>query len=231
MTNIQKLDYILSSKNVKENFYSEYKNKNFRVWLDSILPEIENAKKCEQRTPWHIYNVLDHTLVAVEEMNKLTKDFSSYDKKLLSYVMFLHDMGKPEYRKQIEVNGKVFDSFVNHRIGSEKIAKKVLPQLNFNEKEVQLMSYLVFNHDLFIGVAKQPKNNRQVKLSSELIENLVETFASMGDGEKILEQLILIGMADNKAQNPDLTKESLEVLEEAKKMLEQLKQSKSIENI
>ena len=34
------------------------------------MPQVEDCKNQEQNNPWHKYNVLDHILHSVEEMNK-----------------------------------------------------------------------------------------------------------------------------------------------------------------
>ena len=38
------IDNILLSDNVIENFYNQYRHKEFKSWLISILPEIEDCK-------------------------------------------------------------------------------------------------------------------------------------------------------------------------------------------
>lgn len=220
------LENTLLSKNVRERFYKEYSNIEFKNWLLSILPEVEDAKNCSQNNSWHIYNVLDHILVSVEEMNKLTSDMSNKDKKELAYIMFLHDMGKPKHHLTTERNGKLVDIFPNHPEGSAIIAQRVLSQFGFSDEENMVMSNLILNHDLFTKVLKNPERKDQVKLSKELIEKLIEQFNNYGNGEELLEKLITIGTADNKAQNPVLTKEPLEVLKEAQNILREIINSK-----
>ena len=72
-----KLDEILLSENVRDNFHSSY-NGEFKVWLDSLLPEIEKCASQKQDNPWHVYNCLDHILYSVEEMNKQTKKLPTW---------------------------------------------------------------------------------------------------------------------------------------------------------
>ena len=68
------LDNILLSDDVTNEFYKNYDNKDFKTWILSILPEIEDCKNQQQDNPWHIYSVLNHILHSVEEMNKQTKN-------------------------------------------------------------------------------------------------------------------------------------------------------------
>ena len=120
MENINVLKDILLSENVLSDFYNNYKGE-FKNWLLEILPEIEDCRNQQQNNPWHKYNVLDHILHSVEEMNKQTKDFKE-DRLMLATTMFLHDIGKPECHISRIVDGKPRDSFFNHNIASEKIA-------------------------------------------------------------------------------------------------------------
>ena len=88
---IKKLDSILLSSNVVDNFYKEY-NGEFQNWILGILPELEDCKNRNQDTPWHIYSVLDHILHSVEEMNKQTEHLDNNVRRMLAYIMFLHDI-------------------------------------------------------------------------------------------------------------------------------------------
>ena len=86
--NLEKLNAILLSKQAKDAFYSAYgQDKQFRDWLVGVLPEVFDCQKQQQNNPWHLYNVLDHTLVAVEAMNGLSVHYADKEKLMLSYVM------------------------------------------------------------------------------------------------------------------------------------------------
>ena len=80
MENIKKLNEILLAENVVEEFHKNYVGE-FKVWLDNLIPEIEACQNQQQNNPWHKYNVLDHILHSVEEMNKQTLDMPDEDRK------------------------------------------------------------------------------------------------------------------------------------------------------
>ena len=223
MSEEEKLTQILLTKNVKMNFHTMCIGKNFYDWIKKLIPEIVACKKCEQNTPWHIYNVLDHILVSVEEINKLTTEFSKQKRIMLAYVMFLHDLGKPKCKQTKIVDEKQVDSFFNHNVESEKIARRVLGKLGFSEKEIEYMALLILNHDLFINIVKNPTKQYQKEFSKETIKKLIKDFNKYGEGNDILKDIVLIGIADNKAQNPELTVAPLEILEETKSMLDSFK--------
>ena len=100
------LDRILLSKDVVSKFHDEYKNNSvFKRWIDENIPEVSLCEKQEQKTPWHIYNVLDHILHSVDNMNKLASHLEYSDRRMLVYTMFFHDIGKP-YAHSYDKNRK-----------------------------------------------------------------------------------------------------------------------------
>ncbi len=219
---IELLDKILLSDNVKDEFYKNYENKEFKTWLLSILPEIEDCAKQQQDNPWHIYNCLDHILHSVETINKLDKDYDKEVRRELAYTMFLHDIGKPKcyIRRYSKLYGREVDSFFNHNLESEKIAKRVLPQFNFNEKQQQVINLLVENHDIFMFIKQTDDGNKFHKvLTMKLFESYVNEFNKVDDGTKIMEYLLKVGRADSSAQNPKMTKNSFKLLDAMEEML------------
>jgi len=220
---IKLLDKILLSENVVDNFYKEYSKPEFKSWLVSILPEIEDCKNLKQDNPWHIYNCLGHILHSVEEINKQTKNCKTSIRRILAYTMFLHDIGKPEclIRRYSKLYNREIDSFFNHNIAGEKIANRVLTKLNFNKYEQKLIEMFIKEHDMFMFITLEPDGNPYHKvLNDKYLKNKVKELNKYGDGKMLLKYLILIGRADNKSQNPELTKKSLKLLDKMEIMLE-----------
>lgn len=220
---IKQLDKVLLSKNVVENFYAQYNgNKEFADNLDKLIPEVSKASVMEQNNPWHIYNVLEHILHSVEEMNKLYGNESDDNKRLLSYTMFFHDMGKPETHIRRIKNGKMIDSFFNHNIASEKIAARVLPKLGFNQQQVDIIKKLVFKHDIFMFIRLEDTDNPYwKKLTKQLLDEHIKDLSTVGDGKKLMQKLVMVGRADNLSQNPKMTEYSLKLLDVFDNMLTQ----------
>lgn len=219
---IQKLDEILLSDNVVENFYSEYnKNEEFKTSLLKILPEVEACEKQRQNNPWHKYNVLKHILYSVEEMNKQSKSFSIKDRRILAYTMFLHDIGKPARHITRTKNGQVIDSFFDHNIESEKVAQRVLDKFGFNEKEIKEITALIYKHDIFMFIKDYSTTNPYHKrLTNDLInEEICDLDYKTQNGEEVFKKLVLVGRADNFAQNEKMTGEALMLLDKIEYML------------
>jgi len=222
------LDKVILSENVVEDFYNEYKNNvKFKNWLDDVIPEIKKCEDQKQNNPWHKYNVLGHILHSVEEMNNMTKDLEYNEKRLLAYTMFFHDIGKPDCHIRRNKNGKMIDSFFNHNIKSEEIVKRILPRLNFNERDSKIIEKLVLKHDIFMFIKLEKTDNPYWKqLSNDVIEEEIDDLNLVGDGFKLMKYLIWVGRSDNLAQNEKMTGESLKMLEKFEEMLENLANNK-----
>lgn len=222
MKNLELLDYILTSKNVLDEFYKNYANDEFRAWLLSILPEVENCRKQQQDNPWHIYNCLDHILHSIEEMNKLTTNFDYGVKRLLAYTMFYHDLGKPAcyIRRHSALYKRNVDSFFNHSEVSYNIALRTSKLFNFTPYQCDIICHLVLKHDIFMFITLNNDNNpnHQV-LSHELIKQEMDSFYNQEDKKQVMQYLVLVGLADNLAQNPKMTKQSINLLNIIQTML------------
>lgn len=222
MEYIEILDNILLSNSVCESFHSEYENnKEFNKWINSVLPEIKDCYNNPQDNPWHIYNILDHILHSVEEMNKQTENIDIKDRRLLAYTMFLHDIGKPKCKIRRMKNGVMINSFFNHNVESAKISKRVLPLFNFNESEIRDICELVYRHDVFINITLDTQDKYHKILTEKVLLDEINKFKN-DDKYKYMKYLIMVGVSDSKAQNPCMTKRAFELLERMNEMLEKL---------
>lgn len=225
MTNLEKLDNALLSANACEEFYNLYKEEEFRDWILSILPEVEDCNKQKQDNPWHIYGVLEHILHSVEEINKQTTSLPNLDRRMLAYIMFYHDIGKPAcyVRRYGKSYGREIDSFFNHNKKSAEIARRTLNKFGFNNEEILIMEKLIDKHDIFMFIkGKYTPNPYWRVLNEELLKEEIADLNKVGDGKKLLSYLIKIGRADSRAQNPSMTKEALHLLDSMDKMLTSL---------
>lgn len=216
MDNLQILNNALVANNACEEFYKNYNNQEFRNWIQKILPQIEDCKNQRQDNPWHIYGCLDHILHAVEAMNKQTISLDSQTRKMLSYVMLLHDIAKPacHIRRYANAYKRYVDSFFGHAKLGEQIAREVLPTFGFCENEVKIMTWLVKNHDIFMNltITKDPNPHKE-QITPQLVKNLLQEADGLGEASQIVRWLVMVGRADNLAQNPKMTKQSLDNLD------------------
>ena len=149
-------------------------------------------------------------------INKQTQDLPEEDRRLLAYVMFYHDMGKPatHVRRFGKTYGREIDSFFGHNKKSAEIAKRSAQYFGFDKKETDIIEKLVLDHDIFMFITEENDGNKfHKKLSKELIIEQINELSKVGDGKKLMQYLIMVGRADNKAQNPEMTQKSLKMLD------------------
>lgn len=230
MQNLKQLDDILLSQKVVEEFRKAMQNTDFANWIVSVVPEIIDCANLNQDNPWHIYNCLNHILHSVDEMNKQTEGLDLKERRLLAYTMFYHDIGKPavHIRRYSKLYKREVDSFFNHNIKSAEIVRKSADKFGFSEEEINLIEKLVLEHDMFMFITEDDDLNPYHKvLSEKLIKDIIDELSQFGDGKKHMLYLIMIGRADNKAQNPDMTENSLRLLDKMEKMTKDIEPAES----
>ena len=65
-------------------------------------------------------------------------------------------------------------------------------------------------------------------LSKQLVEQEIEELNSVGNGNELMRWLVMVGRADNLAQNEKMTAESLKLLDKFDDILNGLEQTKTI---
>ena len=223
---LNKLDDILLSENATQNFYQEYRNPEFRSWLNDFLPEVEKCRLQKQDNPWHIYSCLDHILKSVEAINKQTTNLAPDERRKLAYTMFLHDIGKPDkyIRRYSKLYKREVDSFFNHNLQSRDIAKRVLTtNLGFSQDDSLEIQELVERHDMFMFITLENDHNPHHRvLTQGYLQEVKSELDQNFDGQDMLKKLTMIGRADNMAQNPKMTQASLHLIDTMEKMLDTL---------
>lgn len=151
------------------------------------FPDIKKCIGFPQNNANHHLDVYRHTALALSFCNK------SIDLRL---ALFLHDIGKPVCY-QDEKNG--VRHFRGHPEASTRIAKKILTELNYDEKYIKKILCYIRNHDDIIT-----KANINTKI------NLI--------GYKRLGKLLKIQECDAKAHHPFKVEKRLAYLAEIKKI-------------
>lgn len=148
-----------------------------------ILPEITRTFDCPQNTRWHIYDVWTHTCKAVEMVKNEPE---------LRFIMLLHDIGKPFART---TDCKGVDHFKGHQAISGEMAEPILKRLKVSNDFYNRVMTIIPIHDIHIGSDK-----RKIK---KLLSML---------GKDAFQDLIDVKRADKLAQNPEMTGDELESL-------------------
>ncbi len=163
------LEKFLLGKNVKKAILENYEI------LGILCPEIAKMKGFDQHNKWHIYDILEHTAVAVENAPPVPH---------IRLAMLLHDTGKVHTFTRDE---KGVGHFYGHNDKSAEIAREFLNKYkydNFTKTEVYNLVKVHDTHTELDRVLVKKRLNRM--------------------GQNRFLDLIKIQRADNLAQNPEL---------------------------
>lgn len=165
---------------------------NYAEVLCVVLPEISDMIGFDQRNPHHIYDVLTHSAVAVENIPPLPH---------LRLAALLHDCGKP-------ATFTVDDAGVGHFYGHAEIshikAEAALNRLKLDNATKNRVLTLIKYHDVQILPTEKSVKRALNKLSPEVFFDLLE-----------------LKKADNLAQSPEY-RERLAICNELKNQAEKI---------
>lgn len=118
------------------------------IW-GAVIPEILKMKGFEQKNPHHIYDVLEHTCVALA---------NTKPELPLRLAVLFHDIGKPEC---FTIDERGVGHFYGHAKFSADIARAIINRLKFDNDTKANVLTLIKYHDLDI----QPNFRYLKKLS------------------------------------------------------------------
>ncbi len=118
----------------------------------TVLPELAPLEHCAQETPYHCWDVWEHTLHAVEAAPPQAE---------VRWAALLHDCGKPEV-KTVDAAGQAH--FYGHDRRGEEITRGVLERLRFSAAQREEIAGLVGLH----GTPLDPPEKRVRRLMSRL---------------------------------------------------------------
>lgn len=138
-----------------------------------FLPEITPMIGLEQHSPYHIYDVWEHTLHAISAIAPRLE---------LRLAILLHDIGKP---RCFSIDAKGIGHFYGHQNLGAEIAKTVLTRLRFSKETIRTVATLVKYHDVSI-------TDEEVRVKRWL--NRL--------GEPLFRMLLAVNRADTAAHSP-----------------------------
>lgn len=163
----EEINKLLCGKNVKSVLLD--------LWqiFAEIIPEIGQMHGFDQKNRHHIYDILTHTAVAIENIEP---------KHHLRLAALLHDTGKPQTVSTDE-NGE--HHFYKHPHKSEEIARRYLNEYKYDNLTKERVLLLVKVHDTVIEEDKVYIRKRLNRM-----------------GKDAFFELIQLQRADNSAQSP-----------------------------
>lgn len=151
--------------------------------LKYIIPPLCKCFTTEQNNKYHIYNVGDHILKAVE---------NTPNDLVLRWAALLHDIGKPACLSRDNAG---INHFYGHHRESVRISDDVLHRLRMDKESIHDILVLIENHDVRIDT--HPASVKRM---------LART------GEPLFMKLLLLQEADNRAKNLKFLDEKLSKL-------------------
>lgn len=163
---------------LKKLLCGEYAEKAIMEYYDilgEVIPEVLSAHGFKQYNPYHIYDVLHHIAVVVQ---------NTPPKEDIRLAAFFHDMGKP-FVFTMDENG--VGHFRGHQAKSAQIAAQTLKRLKADNETVKTVVTLAGQHDFPIEETRPSVKKALKALTPE-----------------IYFKLISLKRADNIAKNPKL---------------------------
>ena len=156
--------------------------------LAAFMPEFKDLVGFLQHGVYHCYTADEHTLLTIQNVEKLEKDTSNLgkifnnlkDREILYLALLFHDIAKP-----INISG--------HEIIGAEMASSIMHRLGYSEEEIEHVNFLVRNHLMMEQVAFRRNLN-----DPETLNNFTSKFKSVRE----LDYLYLVTYADLSAVNP-----------------------------
>ena len=191
------------TKSLREDLLRRDFTINAMAYNDSegIIDMYDIMMETPQNNPHHKYNVGIHTIEAMKQIKA---------EHIYRWTMLLHDVGKPTAR----VEGPDKDHFKMHPVIGEEMARKILRRLKFDNQTIKQVTTLVRWHDRRFAsieeVNKKTVRRWVSQLTSELFTRLME-----------------VQKADISAQSDYQRDKKEQVLQETKKLFEEIIEEKN----
>lgn len=151
--------------------------REYREVIAQIIPEVRASFGFDQQTPYHVYDVWEHTVHAVENIEP---------EPTLRMAALLHDIGKPEMFTVRDGRGH----FYRHEKASREKANAIMRRLKYDNDSRRTVCRLIEYH----GTVFRDSEKQVRKLLRDL-------------GEENLRLLIKLELEDVKSQAPEFTEE------------------------
>ena len=140
--------------------------------ITAVIPEFEPSIGLDQRSPYHRYNVWEHTVRAIAA--------APSDDLLLRRAILFHDIGKPACMT-IDETGR--GHFKKHDSVGSAMTADIMRELRYDSRTVANTSALIANH------SKKIRSKADVKRMMYLI------------GDELFFELMVLKKCDNSAKN------------------------------
>jgi len=140
------------------------------------LRYIDQLVGCQQNTPHHIYDVFEHT---IQTLKNIEND------EILRLTMLFHDIGKPNAKT---VSDMGFDRFIGHEKEGERITREIMKELRFDNATIDKVTTLVRYHDYRVSTSPRAVRRALSKIGADLFPLYIKVrladIAGQSDFEK-----------------------------------------------
>ncbi len=142
----------------------------FREVFSLFIPEIKDMFGFQQNNPYHIYDVWNHTVHAVQAYEcDCEPDLNSRD-LITSLAVFFHDIGKPHCYQDGEDGIRHFKG--HGRVGAD-MTNEIMKRLRFDNDTREKVVQLVYYHDATFEVGKKYVKRWLNKIGEEQFRRLL----------------------------------------------------------
>ena len=217
-------DYIPSTEKDIKNMWVEFtsyintiKNQHIKELLEKIFLKntfvakefsIHSAAKSVHHG--YLGGLLEHSLSVTQICDFMADKYKFVDRDVLVASAMLHDVGKPTAR----VEGPDKDHFKMHPVIGEEMARKILRRLKFDNQTIKQVTTLVRWHD------------RRFASMEEVNKKTVRRWVSQLTPE-LFTRLMEVQKADISAQSDYQRDKKEQVLQETKKLFEEIIEEKN----
>ena len=164
----KKLLLNISAERIREEFnkilLGEYATEilsEYREIVKEFIPEISHSFDFEQKSKYHIYDVYNHTLKALEKAPKVLS---------IRLAVFFHDIAKPLC---YTTDTKGDRHYKGHPELGADMAKSILKRLKYDNYTIKEVTTLIKYHDTHIVPRKNEIKKYLTLLGEELLEKLL----------------------------------------------------------
>lgn len=166
----------------------------FREVFSLFIPEIKDMFGFQQNNPYHIYDVWNHTVHAVQAYEcDCESDLNSRD-LITSLAVFFHDIGKPHCYQDSEDGVR---HFKGHGKVSADMTDKIMKRLKFDNDTREKVVELVYYHDATFEVGKKYIKRWLNKIGEEQFRRLLNVRRADIKAQAYIEQESRLQKIDN----------------------------------
>lgn len=166
----------------------------FREVFSLFIPEIKDMFGFQQNNPYHIYDVWNHTVHAVQAYEcDCEPDLNSRD-LITSLAVFFHDIGKPHCYQDSEDGVR---HFKGHGRVSADMTNEIMKRLRFDNDTREKVVELVYYHDATFEVGKKYIKRWLNKIGGEQFRRLLNVRRADIKAQAYIEQESRLQKIDN----------------------------------